>query len=240
MLRIPSTKIEGFFDFGGLGTGFFISKFGIFLTAKHVLEKHMQYQNGKGLEAWVVIDGQNFTCPIRDIQLHPTADLAVGYIAPPYKDGKPAKEFAISLCKISSDKIKANDAVYSYGYPRTILKHDENDADTVVIDMKPDYYTGNILEYHPTGVSICRWPIYRHSMPTASGMSGGPLLHKTSNTVVGINCTGDSTNDADIEHGSATDVTLCLDLLIEAEIPNYKGKSLEALLKYENNLFSIT
>jgi S1-C subfamily serine protease len=57
---------DGKFEYGSLGTGFFVSKFGLFLTAKHVVEDQLHYQNGNGLEAWVVIKNKNYACPIKN------------------------------------------------------------------------------------------------------------------------------------------------------------------------------
>ncbi len=99
-----------------------------------------------------------------------------------------------------------------------------------------DYYAGKILEYHPEGVSICRWPVYRHSVPVASGMSGGPLLHKANKKAIAVNCTGDSTNSGDVEHGTGTDIICALDLVISAPIPNFQGKTLRELLQAEGVL----
>jgi len=235
MLRIPSGGRKGFWDFAGLGTGFFVSKFGLFITAKHVVVEDIQFQEGRGLEVWIIVNGNNFTCPIRDIQLHPTADIAIGVIVPPRKNDLllPKSVFTISLCNVSRNKPSAGAEVYSYGYPRTSLKNCENDPDTVVIDMQPDYYTGKIDGYHKDGVSICTWPVYRHSMPTASGMSGGSLFLKNNSAVIGVNCTGDSTSSEDISYGTATDVKLALDMIISSEIPGYKGKILYELLQDE-------
>lgn len=236
MLRIP--EANGDFSYAGLGTGFFISKYGLFVTAKHVVEDDLQYANGKGMEAWVVVDGQNFTCPIRDLDLHPVADIAIGCIASP-KDahGNTVKEFAISLQKICADKLDVGDKLFSYGYQRTKLFKEE-ESDTVVIDMKPHYYKGELLEYHPNGVSIARWPVYRHSVPIASGMSGGPLFHNGTSLVVGVNCTGDSTSTEDIEHGTGTDIHLIFDMTIKSPIPGFEGKTIKEILNSENLLFN--
>lgn len=235
MLRIPAEE-QGIFHFGGLGTGFFVSKWGIFLTAKHVVEGDLSFQNGNGMEAWVIVDGQNFTCPVRDLVLHPSADIAMGIIVPPRRNDKPVPGFGISLVTLSSEKAKVDDDVLTYGYPRTDLANDSDDESTVNIGMDPDYYAGKILEYHPDGVSICKWPVYRHSVAVASGMSGGPLIHKASKNAIAVNCTGDSTDKEDVDHGTGTDINCALDLVVTAPIPNFQGKTLRELLKAEGVL----
>lgn len=236
MLRIPEENDR--FSFAGLGTGFFISKYGLFVTAKHVVEEDQHYANGKGMEAWIIIDGQNFTCPIIDLDFHPTADIAIGCIAQPRDaQGNRVKGFAISLQKICAEKLNVGDKLFSYGYPRTKLAKDD-ETDTVTIDMKPYYYKGELLEYHPNGVSIARWPVYRHSVPIASGMSGGPLFHNGTSLVIGVNCTGDSTPTADVEHGTGTDIHLILDMVIKSAIPGFQGKTIKEILVAENLLLS--
>jgi hypothetical protein len=239
MLRVPSKKNPGTFHFGGLGTGFFVSKFGLFLTAKHVVEEHMEFQNGNGLEAWVVVAGECFGSPIRDLVLHETADIALGGIAPPRRNDRPVPGFGISLTRIDSARPDIGEKLFTYGYPRTELSREEDVlGGTVKIDMNPDYYDGVLIEHHPEGVSICRWPIYRHSVPIASGLSGGPLLRKATGAAIGINCTGDSTHHEDVEHGTATDIALALDMKIGAPIQDYQSKPLRELLKSEDMILA--
>lgn len=235
MLRIPDTQ-PGIFHYGGLGTAFLISKWGIFLTAKHVVEERVEFQSGKGLEAWIIINGQYYTCPVKDLDLHSTADIAMGLIVPPNDNGNPIPGFGISLVRLSEEKASVGDEVFTYGYQRTEIANDPDDENTVNINMDPDYYAGAIIEHHPDGVSICKWPIYRHSTPIASGMSGGPLILKSKNKVIGVNCTGDSTQTEDIDHGTGTDIACALEMTIAAQIPGFQGKTLKELLIAEGLL----
>ena len=228
MLRVPIDN--GRFAFAGLGTGFFISKWGLFVTAAHVLEEDKELVEGGGLEAWIVVGKNNFTCPVRDLQFHSTADIAIGCIVPPRdKSGKPPPEFAISLQKISKKQPTVSDKLFTYGYGRTQVSKDEEE-DLVTIDMNPYYYEGEMLEYHSTGVSLAKWPVLRHSVPIASGVSGGPLMSKSNSAVVGVNCTGDSTNTEDIPHGMSTDIQLIFDMIISSQIPGFQGKKVQDIL----------
>jgi len=229
MRRSPSKTTEGHYDWEGLGTGFIVSSRGLIVTARHVLIEHMDFTDGRGLEAWIRPADVVYPCPLFHVQVHPNSDLAIAKLA--YPKDAPGFKFGVLPISLNPDTAEVGARVVTYGYPRTRLA--QMDANEVSIEMVPDYYDGKILEYHGSGVSICKWPVYRHSVPTADGMSGGPLMLVGEKVAIGVNCTGDSTRDADVEHGMATDLRELLSMPLSMPIPEFHGKPLRDLLAAE-------
>lgn len=247
MIRKPSSVVEGQFDYKAVGTGFFVSKYGILMTAKHVFEDEIEedrgkkklaldFADGKGLIALVIMGGHAIPCPIKDIELHPTADIAISTIVPPDPDSIPIK-FGISLCVLASSPAKIGDKLVAYGFQRTEVSQDEVDNDTINIEMNPKYYDGYVKDYHKDGLRMIKWPVYEHTVPLASGISGCPLIEYKSQLVVAVSCSGWSTPQEDIPDSTATDVRLAFALPIPARLRDtVKGSTLEELLRLEGQI----
>lgn len=214
MVKAPLADSPGRFAFEGLGTGFFVlAKPLLFVTARHVVADHLHLQDDGGLGAWVITAGGVFTCPIIGLVLHPTADLAVGAVKIPMENGKPHPAFKISYVTLAGTRPPPGAKVVTYGYPRTRLTLEDND--TVGINVWPDWYEGQIVAYHDNGFTVSKWPVVQHTAPLASGMSGGPLFHHVSGDVLGVNCSGWSTETVDDPGGTSTLVELARELQLE-------------------------
>jgi hypothetical protein len=198
------------------------------MTAKHVVESDLDKAEERGLEAWVLRDGICYPCPIGTVQLHPTADIAIANVGVPMQDGRVVPGFKISICEIDDAPAAADEEAVTYGYPRTQFW--KSDAKTVQVLAKPDYYAGKIRQRHPTGFTLANWPAYSHTVPIAAGMSGGPLFRKKDWRVLGVNCSGMSTEREDVEYGTATDVLAALDMPLALPITDFEGKPLRTLL----------
>ena len=247
LINKPSENYPGKFDFKGLGTGFFISKYGVFLTAKHVLEDTVyeihgkkipaiDFQNGKGLQAVPLVNGTGYGCLIRDVVLHPTADIAVGLAQPPVQaDGTRYPGFAISVCALDSKQAEVGDKLHAFGYQRTALQ--ENlEEDSVEINLNPRHYDGVVKAYHPNGFTSAKWPVYQISVPIPSGASGCPLTSLKTNGVIGVSCTSWCTADEDHEESTATDIRLAFDLPVPPNLVGFSGKTVLDLVKSEGLL----
>lgn len=222
MIDRPSTQHEGQRDYYLIGTGFLISKHGLFLTAKHVLDddvddgtssiKAWKHQNGNGLVALIVCNGKAFPCPIHDTFLHQTADVALGVIALPDLSNHKDIVFSMALCSVLKDKASMKEKIVSFGFQRSEGSADESEPGTVSLDLNPKYYDGHIIAYHTEKFMNKTWPVYEVDMPIASGLSGSPVLSFEHQAVIGVVCSGWSTKDEDIEHGTVTDIRLALDM----------------------------
>src|SRR5438552_10024489 len=175
----PSVRYDGDGHLHLLGTGFFISTTGLFVTARHVL---MDTFDSKGRERYAIgmmqflPDNIYIQRPILRCAAHPVADVAVG-VAAPMNDpsGKPLTNPVLTLNLVPPD---LNSRVVTFAYP----KHSNRITNNVQpIDVRPTFYDGDITEYFPAGRDrvLLPAPCYRTSMIIHGGASGGPVFSRS-------------------------------------------------------------
>jgi hypothetical protein len=173
-----------------LGTGFFITTSGLFVTARHVL---MATFDSHGVERYPIgivqfLPERIFIPrPILRCTSHRTADVAVGVAAPMTRnqDGKPLINPALTLTFVPPD---LDARVVTFAYP----KHANQILDNAqIINLIPTWYDGDVKEYYPNGRDrvLMPAPCYRTSIIIHSGASGGPVFSR-SGCVFGVNSTG--------------------------------------------------
>jgi hypothetical protein len=174
-----------------LGTGFFITTNGLFVTARHVL---MDPFDEKGRQTYPIgiiqFFGNNdwIYRPILRCGSNSIADVAVGVAAPVHRnsDGKPLTNpiFTLTLLRPS-----LNNRVVTYAYPKhaNLILPDG----TQQINFVPTYYDGHIKDYFPLGRDkvLLPGPCYQTSMAIHGGASGGPVF-SPNGLVFGVNSTG--------------------------------------------------
>jgi Trypsin-like peptidase domain len=174
-----------------LGTGFFTTTNGLFVTARHVLTAPFDSAGRQRYPIGIIQflrepDGIYLQRPILRCALHPTADVAVGVAAPMNnREGRPVTNPVLTL---SLEPPGVGMRVITFAYP----KH----ANVVVeggqsIHFTPTWYDGDIKEYFPTGRDrvLLPEPCYRTSIVIHGGASGGPVFSR-SGRVFGVNSTG--------------------------------------------------
>jgi Trypsin-like peptidase domain len=174
-----------------LGTGFFISTTGLFVTARHVL---MATFDQKGRQQYPIGIVQFFSGgvylqrPILRCAPHPTADVAVGVAAPMKRtrDGEPLTNPILTLTLAPPD---LNARVMTFAYPKHV--NVTLSGGVQIVHVGPAYYDGDISEYFPAGHDrlLLSAPCYQTSMIIHSGASGGPVFSRTG-AVFGVNSTG--------------------------------------------------
>jgi hypothetical protein len=184
-----------------IGTGFFITTGGIFVTAAHVLKDVF---DAKGRQLYPIgivqfVPGNTYIHrPILRNAFHPKADVTVGVAAPMQKGSEPLTNPILTLTTMPAT---IETKIMTYAYP----KHLNIVRDGVqFIHFAPTFYDGYIQEYYPDGRDkhMLPGPCYRTNMLIHGGASGGPVFG-LNGTVFGVNSTG--YDGCDISFVSAID-----------------------------------
>jgi hypothetical protein len=174
-----------------IGTGFFITTNGLFVTANHVL---MEVFGPKGQQKDPIIIAQflpNNTYlqrPILRSVSHRIADIAVG-VAAPMKNNKDGQPLTNPIVALTLRVPALNESIFTYAYPKH--KNIVLDGGPQILNFVPTFYDGNVLESFPDGRDrvLLPGPCYRTSMTIHGGASGGPVFCKNG-CVFAVNSTG--------------------------------------------------
>lgn len=171
-----------------IGTGFFITTNGLFVTARHVLrdvldaKDQQKYPIGlfQFLENNVYIHR-----PILRCVMHRVADVAVGVAAPVERNGNPLTNPILTLTLVIPP---LGTRVCTYAYP----KHKNVSlGDQQILSFAPTFYDGDILADFPHGRDrvLLPGPCYQTSITMHGGASGGPVF-SPNGCVFGVNSSG--------------------------------------------------
>ncbi len=176
-----------------VGTGFFITNNGIFVTAKHVLMDGFD-ANSKQTDNMMIVHFANGTYYKRQIlrfTSHSVADICVGIVAPMAHTitGESLKNKMLSLVK---NVPSAGTQLCTYAYPQTVIKHGVNQE----LHFYANYFEGIVQEHYPSGRDnvMLPGPCVQTSMYIHGGASGGPVFD-CEGKVFAINSTGYEDDD---------------------------------------------
>jgi hypothetical protein len=160
-----------------LGTGFYITIDGLFVTAKHVLFDVLD-MIGTQVKPISILhftpNNQYIFRPILRSWSHDNADISVAVAAPmihpikgPLKNG---------LIPITFEKAAVNDDIVTYAYPNFNY---QRSGKTQMLFFRPEFYDGRIVEHHKNGRDKSRlnWECYETDMHIHGGASGGPVIN---------------------------------------------------------------
>jgi hypothetical protein len=173
-----------------VGTGFFITTSGLFVTARHVL---MDVFDKRGHQVCPIgifqfLPGNIFIPrPILRFVAHSVADVAVG-VAAPMNRNRDASPLTNPVLTLTTVPPALKTRVVTYAYPKHINLINPGEQ---VFHVSPTFYDGYIQESLPNGrdrVSL-PGPCYRTDIIIHSGASGGPVFCP-SGRVFGVNSTG--------------------------------------------------
>lgn len=181
-----------------LGTAFFISTSGLFVTARHVLEAPFDRRSGQQVFSIMLVhfyeqDHYLFR-PILRCAMHPIADVAVG-VAAPMKRNSDGAMLTNRVLTLSTVPVDPRSRVVTYAFPRY---ENVRDSDRQIFNVMPAFYDGEIIEYLPNGRDrvLLPGPCYRTSIAIHHGASGGPVFSRAG-SVFAVNSTGfDGTEDS--------------------------------------------
>ena len=169
-----------------VGTGFFVAKGGIFITARHVLNTALDDdpRGPFGLGIIQFIPNSGFVeRPVRRCIVSNAADIGFGIAAEMTSPTRGKLENPV--LRLSTRDPKVGEPVFTYAYPDTVMVHREKLTE---LHLNPHFYEGKIEEHFPDkrDASILTWPCFQTSMHLNGGSSGGPAFDSTG-AVFGIN-----------------------------------------------------
>jgi hypothetical protein len=184
----PILKKDKYGDFYLIGTGFFFTDNGIFVTAKHVLLDVIDENGGQTHSIFLVqfLEEGYLYRPILRCTSHEVADITVG-ISAPMNHNRSSLPLKNKLLELTPNIPSIGQTIITYAYPATVIKHGE----TQEFHFYAKGYDGEIQENHPNGrdKTFLPGPCVRTSMYVHGGASGGPVFD-SSGKVFAVNSTG--------------------------------------------------
>lgn len=170
------------------GTGFFIARYGLFVTAAHVIQELVaDHRLGIAFVLHVpeeLKDGVHLRRIIHAAYLN-EVDLAIGQ-ADNYVEKYPQNPLSNLSSILTSHSPTIGSPVHTYAYPENkVLDFRDDDS---VPELRADYFEGNLLDIVPHAPFL-PYPVYQTSIRIRGGASGGPVFDE-SGKVIGVNCRG--------------------------------------------------
>jgi hypothetical protein len=172
-----------------IGTGFFVTTNGLFVTAKHVLHDVMNRDGNQiapiGIIQFLPNNGYVYR-PVDRYGFHRTADIAIGVPVPLQQNGAPYTNPVLTL---TAQPPSVGTKIVTYAYPKHLNVTHENGMQDLYFSGA--YYDGFLEEHLPEGRdrTMLPGPCYRTSIVSHGGASGGPVFCPSGH-VFGVNSTG--------------------------------------------------
>jgi hypothetical protein len=173
-----------------IGTGFYVTRYGLLITAKHVLEDLMADDGTSLVQSFVchlVGDGDIHFRRIRMAHLLIDADIGIAQ-ADNFLESAPFNPLQNLRATLSTQFPVEGEALTTYAYPENeILDFNRKDK---IPEIRGDYFQGGFLRFvenpeHP----FLRFPYFETTVEIRSGASGGPVFN-SQGQVIGVNCRG--------------------------------------------------
>lgn len=168
-----------------IGTGFFITRYGLFLSARHVFDDFIESDEAsrKSLRIFHHTGEHIHIRHILSISYNNVADIVVGY-ADNFATKLPQNPLSNIRAALTLDCPKPREKLVTFAYPRNFLLDFSTGDDPIHIFA--DQFRGEFVsleqpsKYDEHGVEL-----YQTSVPVEGGASGGPFFNQTGQ-VVGI------------------------------------------------------
>jgi hypothetical protein len=172
-----------------VGTGFYITRYGLFLTAGHVLSDLADLDTQTFGTAYVFhLAGEDAVHirRIRRVSFFHGADLAIGQ-ADNFLERFSGRPLVNLRAGLSVETPTPGAPLTTYAYPENkILDFTRDDADRTIT---ADFFDGSFLRcVGPTENPFLPYPHLETTIEIRSGASGGPVFER--GRVVGVNCRG--------------------------------------------------
>lgn len=203
---------DGKFNF--IGTGFFITVNGLFITAKHVLDN----EDGPVYIVHFYEQGKYLLRPIVRASKSTESDFAVG-LAANATSTSTGESLRNAILSLSSHAPSEGETVSTYAYPETEMNHSST---TTSINFVPKWYSGPVIDHRQEGTGRVNSPVLFAQVQNLGGCSGGPVFSERGDGgVVGINSSAFAEDILVVSLTSALLNVVFFDLYIDAQHREY-------------------
>ncbi len=147
-----------------LGTGFYISSAGIFVTAKHIFEDEIP--------------------PFFSINFLNDNEYMIRGIN---------KIISKEQLALSNYEPSEGELLSTYAFPHTLVNKDI-DTDTTNVKVIANNIHGTVIQSEPKGFGIVKGKVLVADMTNKGGSSGGPVFTPSAKGVIGLNSSGSDSN----------------------------------------------
>jgi hypothetical protein len=222
-----------------VGTGFYVTRYGLLVTAKHVVEELVN-EDGASLGVSFVfhLAGEKGVHLRKLCKAHilKASDVAVVQ-ADNYLHEYPNDPLMNLRGHLSTSFPAEGAPLVTFAYPENkVLNFEDKDAQR---EVRGDFFEGGFLRYvHPPENPLLKFPYFETTIPLRPGASGGPVFYK--GRIIGINCAGWDFRGAEHE-GHSLSYIVPIEHLMKLEVdpfmvppqsweaqqipPDYRGKS---------------
>ena len=215
---VPILQEVGFRRLKVVGTGFYITRYGLVATAKHVIQE-MIARDGRTLLPGVVPhlgpENRMFMRTIRQAYLLNDADVAVVQ-ADNFLDGYPNDALMNLRPRLSLNVPAPGERIATYAYPENAIL--DFNIEGHAPEISGDYFAGGFLRFvSPPEHPFLRFPYFESTVELRSGASGGPAFD-SSGRIFAINCRGWDFRGAEHERGDYLSYLVPIAHLLDLEI----------------------
>jgi hypothetical protein len=193
-----------------LGTGFFINPIGAFISAKHVFMDSDGKMQKTLYSAHEPTDGEPYIRTIRQIVVHPDADILIGLLGKKRIKNENFDAGESQFCKIDFELLNNGDEICTLAFPNS-QREDLNESE-VEFTFTRRLSKGKVIDYHdrsPVVENRC----YQTNMKVDSGASGGPVFKN--GYIIGVNSSGYSLAEGEEPLSFITPIDYILDLEVK-------------------------
>jgi hypothetical protein len=222
----PILKQEGS-DPVVVGTGFYISHNGIFVTARHCFESCPgQISEKASFAVFHLLPGNQYTWrPVLRAWHSSIADVAVG-VAAPMQHNETSGSLSNDVMTLTTERPAIGAHVATYAYAGSSFHKFETHKE---LRLQPDFYEGQIFDYFPNGrdKSSVNWPVFETSLHIHGGASGGPVVNERG-TVFAINT---SSFEGALDVSYVTPIDFILDAIVEKVVVDINAGPVSMTIK---------
>jgi hypothetical protein len=199
-----------------IGTGFYVTRYGLLVTAKHVVEALASNDGAElGVSFVFHLAGEKgvHLRRLRRAHLLRSFDVAVVQ-ADNYLDKYPENPLMNLRGHLSSKLPSEGAPLVTFAYPENeVLDFQDKEAKR---EVRGDFFEGGFLRYvHLPENPLLKFPYFETTIPLRPGASGGPVFYN--GRIVGINCAGWNFDGAEHE-GCSLSYIVPIEHLMTVEI----------------------